>query len=265
MIAIIKAAKKHSVSLYAKAAIVAAVLAAAGAAYAMSMPDNCEQSLDQCSLKVWTHDSFPHRGAQQTITFSNGRTLSCISNGANKPRSCTLTDAQQASSAGALPSGQIPYPQASGSPEECARVRQELADLKTAPDLLQTGVGRNRNYLSQAMQMTPDQLDDEIKALKREIEANKHYVIPWIQEGALRQNWVRSQELDFLIDLRANQLRGAEFGAKTPAQMQNRANSIVNDQQNWADGQQQMFQRAIQSASDELARDCSAFNVSPSK
>jgi len=58
----------------------------------VAMPDNCKQNLNQCSLKVWTRDSFPRTGWRQTITFSNGATLTCTSNGPAKQRSCTLKD-----------------------------------------------------------------------------------------------------------------------------------------------------------------------------
>jgi TPR repeat protein len=55
-----------------------------------AMPDNCKQNLDQCSQKIWGHNSFPHRGHQQSITFSNGMILTCASNGPDTPRSCAL-------------------------------------------------------------------------------------------------------------------------------------------------------------------------------
>jgi len=55
-----------------------------------TMPDNCKQNLDQCSQKIWGHNTFPHRGYRQSITFSNGMILTCTSNGPDIPRSCTL-------------------------------------------------------------------------------------------------------------------------------------------------------------------------------
>jgi hypothetical protein len=55
-----------------------------------AMPDNCKQNLNQCSQKIWGHNTFPHRGYQQSITFSNGMILTCTSNGPDTPRSCTL-------------------------------------------------------------------------------------------------------------------------------------------------------------------------------
>jgi hypothetical protein len=76
------------------AAVVAASLAPAPQAAARgtgpTMPDNCKQNLDQCSRKIWGHNTFPHRGYRQSITFSNGMKLTCTSNGPDIPRSCTL-------------------------------------------------------------------------------------------------------------------------------------------------------------------------------
>jgi hypothetical protein len=76
------------------AAVVAASLAPAPQAAAQgtgpTMPDNCKQNLDQCSRKIWGHNTFPHRGYRQSITFSNGMKLTCTSNGPDIPRSCTL-------------------------------------------------------------------------------------------------------------------------------------------------------------------------------
>jgi hypothetical protein len=73
----IKAAKKVTVRGFAKAALVAALLSTLGAAQgiARAMPDNCKENLNQCSLKVWARNSFPHPGFTQSITFSNGETL----------------------------------------------------------------------------------------------------------------------------------------------------------------------------------------------
>jgi hypothetical protein len=88
----IKAGKKVTVRRFAKAAIAAALLSTLGAApgIAGAMPDNCKENLSQCSLKIWTRNSFPHPGSRQSITFSDGETLTCTSNGPNIPRSCTL-------------------------------------------------------------------------------------------------------------------------------------------------------------------------------
>jgi hypothetical protein len=92
MTASIKAAKNVTVRGFAKAAVVAALLSTLGAAQGMAgaMPDNCNQNLDQCSQIVWGHNSFAHRGDRQSITFSNGMTLTCTSQGPDHPRSCTL-------------------------------------------------------------------------------------------------------------------------------------------------------------------------------
>jgi hypothetical protein len=92
MTAAIKAAKEVTMRRLAKVALVAALLSTAGAAQGAgrTMPDNCKQNLDQCSQKIWGHNTFPHRGYQRSVTFSNGMTLSCASNGPDTPRSCTL-------------------------------------------------------------------------------------------------------------------------------------------------------------------------------
>src|SRR5271167_1744242 len=75
-------------------AVVAALLSTPGAAEGtgVTIPDNCLLNLDRCSQKVWRHDSFPHTGSQQSITFSDHLTLTCTSNGPNVARSCTLYD-----------------------------------------------------------------------------------------------------------------------------------------------------------------------------
>jgi hypothetical protein len=76
-------------------AVVAVLLPTPGVAQGggrtMAMPDDCQQNAGHCSLEVWTRNSFPHQGSQQSVTFSNGETLACTSNGPNVPRSCTLT------------------------------------------------------------------------------------------------------------------------------------------------------------------------------
>jgi hypothetical protein len=94
MTASIKAAEKVTLRRFAKAALVAALLSTLGAAqgFGGAMPDNCNQNLDQCSQKIWAHNSFPHAGASQSITFSNGTTLTCTSNGRDHPRTCSLNE-----------------------------------------------------------------------------------------------------------------------------------------------------------------------------
>ena len=77
----------------AAAAVVAAFLPTSGAAQGAGadMPANCRQNLDRCSQEVWPRNSFPHRGSQQSTTFSDGATLTCTSNGSNIARTCALT------------------------------------------------------------------------------------------------------------------------------------------------------------------------------
>lgn len=98
----IRAAKKVTVRRFATAAVVAASLSTPAAAQGTggTMPANCEQNLNQCSLKIWAHNSFPRAGFQQSTTFSNGMTLTCTSNGADKPRTCTLKDSRAANGSG---------------------------------------------------------------------------------------------------------------------------------------------------------------------
>ena len=100
MNASIKAMKKVTVRRFARTAVIAALLSTPGAAQqvgndkgiSVTMPDDCKQNLNQCSLKVWPHNSFPRTGYRRSITFSNGAILTCTSNGPDKPRSCTLSE-----------------------------------------------------------------------------------------------------------------------------------------------------------------------------
>ena len=90
----IKTAREVTVRRFARAAVVVAFLSTPGAALGAgpAMPANCQQNLDQCSQKIWDHNSFPHPGVRQSVTFSNGATLTCTSVGPNIPRSCTLSE-----------------------------------------------------------------------------------------------------------------------------------------------------------------------------
>jgi hypothetical protein len=88
----VKAAKKAAVRRFATAAAVAAALSTAGAAHGAgdAMPANCQQNLNRCSLKIWGHNAFSQSGETRSITFSNGKTLTCTSHGKDTPRGCTL-------------------------------------------------------------------------------------------------------------------------------------------------------------------------------
>jgi hypothetical protein len=90
----IKAAEKATLGRFAKAALIAALLSTLGAAqgFGGAMPDNCNLNLDQCSQRIWGHNSFSHSGVTQSTTFSNGAILTCTSNGRDAPRSCTLSE-----------------------------------------------------------------------------------------------------------------------------------------------------------------------------
>jgi hypothetical protein len=87
----IRAANTIAARRFAEAAFVAALLATPGAALGAgpAMPDGCQQDLNRCSQKVWAHNSL-HRGSQQSVQFSNGMTLTCIANGTDTPRTCSL-------------------------------------------------------------------------------------------------------------------------------------------------------------------------------
>ena len=101
MIAFIRAAKMVAAPRFASTALVVALFSASGAALAagLSMPDNCQQDLNKCSLNVWSRNSFPHPKVTQSVTFSNGATLTCTSNGAGLPRTCALTGVPAAAAA----------------------------------------------------------------------------------------------------------------------------------------------------------------------
>ena len=115
----IGAARAVTARRFARAALVVAFLSTPGAALGAGpdMPANCQQNLDQCSQRIWSHNAFPHPGDSQTITFSNGLTLSCTSNARNTPRSCTLTPAQaQQAPAGSPAPAPAPPPPVSPAP-----------------------------------------------------------------------------------------------------------------------------------------------------
>jgi hypothetical protein len=94
MTASIQALKDVTVCGFAKAALAAALLAAPGMAQGAGMPGNCKQNLNQCSLQIWGRDAFAHPGDRKSITFSDGTTLTCSSNGRGTPRSCSLSGGQ---------------------------------------------------------------------------------------------------------------------------------------------------------------------------
>jgi hypothetical protein len=54
------------------------------------MPPDCAHDLNRCSLKVWGHNTFAHKGDTHDVTFSNGKKMTCTSNGRDTPRSCEM-------------------------------------------------------------------------------------------------------------------------------------------------------------------------------
>jgi len=227
----------------AKAAVVAALLSALlptpGAAQGISgvMPNNCRQDLDWCSQKIWAKDSFPKRGAEQSIVFTNGETLTCISNGPNTRRTCKLTDnsgSQQQSS------GDVS--------ERCADLKQQHQKLADTLEALQPLVDTELHYLEEAIQMTPAELDSEIQEHRENINPVMTNASP-IEK---RYNYTVKQELNFLMDLRANKALGPELGTPTK-QMQARAKKIVKDQQSWVNNQRQLVSREIQDVGDQIS------------
>jgi hypothetical protein len=256
-----KAAKRVTVRRFAKAAGVAAFLSTLGAPQGMAdttMPDNCAQNLGQCSLQVWTRNSFPHAGSRQSVTFSNGQTLTCTSNGANTPRSCTLTGGQQAGSqsgGGQQPDGQNGT-QAYTLRQQCADLKQQLHDLASSQDIVQTSVGRVRDNLQKFMQMSPGVLDQEIKTIQSQRQNRSNWPVPNSSEYARQADYMEDQVLNFLMDLRANQALGPNIGATT-AQMQARATQMVNNQQAWARDQQRIYDQEAKKVDDQIANlDC---------
>ncbi|HXQ13910.1 MAG TPA: hypothetical protein VN814_04725 [Caulobacteraceae bacterium] len=170
------------------------------------MPAGCEQNPARCSLEIWPPNSFPHTGAQWSVTFSNGATLDCTSNGHNVPRSCTLTG---------LSSPAQPETLA----EQCAKLKAGLRTMQShasgVRDIDQADVDRERDYLARALQMTPAQLNAEI----------------------LRQQQRSSNqaELYFLVKLQGSRLLGHELGGASQEQMQAQAKQLVDDMQQTAD------------------------------
>lgn len=200
--------------------------------HGIGMPANCQQNLDKCSERVWTHNSFPSRGSVRTVTFDNGWTLTCVSNGANVPRTCKLIPNHGVGEqAEAYPEMSPADAQAQALRQKCADLKQDLRTLTDAKENAQSDVGRLRAYLARAMQMTPDVINSEIQRLSD---------IPIGQRSTLNRS-----ELNFLRDLSANQALGPGAGFATPEQMQARANRLANDWQAWNTDQQTLYGRDI--------------------
>jgi len=103
--------------------------------------------------------------------------------------------------------------------------------LRTTLD--QTAVDRERDYFARVMQMTPAMLNAEIQRQQQ-------------------QRGYNSPELNFLVALQVNRLRGPELGAPTTEQMQAKAKGIVDVLQTLAD-QQRAYNKEIQDAERQIA------------
>ena len=147
---------------------------------------------------------------------------------------------------------------ARGSPQQCADLKTQVHNLESLQDSVQTMVGLERRYFEQVMQMTPAQLDSEIRQRQSNPEHDdftdslKVSTLPIIERG----HYTARQELNFAMDLRANKALGPEMGTPTK-QMQARANKMVKEQQAWANDQQDKFRKQSQQLSDQIAKlDC---------
>jgi hypothetical protein len=240
--------KKVAMRCFARAAVAAAFLCATGAAHAMDMPANCQQQMQQCSLKVWGHNSFARAGETQSVTFSNGAVLTCTSTGANKPRNCKFDP-----------------PPDDALRHQCADLKQQLSALMDVQDDAQNSVDHMRNYFAQLMQMTPDMLDQQMQALRSQqaSHARQRPLMPiGLPTGSasdtrynawVAQNITLNKEMDFLRDLETSKAAGPNLGASTE-KMQDKATKIVNEQQTWATEVTQLDHKEIQELSDQIAK-----------
>jgi len=237
-----KGSKKVTMRRFARAAVVAALLCTPGAAEKsdVTMPANCQQYLQQCSLKIWPQNSFPKTGVTQSVTFSNGAVLTCTSTGPNKPRKCEFEP-----------------PPDEALREQCADLKRQLRNLMNDQDTPQTMVGKEREYLRQAMEMTPDQLRHQIDLLQDLVDRPPPTRLPdlstQLNSVTARNYETHRSELNFMKSLLKIQALGPELGGATPAQMQARANQMVKDQQAWADEQQRSNSQEINSLNNQIA------------
>jgi hypothetical protein len=187
------------------------------------MPANCDQSLDKCSQQIWAHNSFPHSGVTRSVTFTNGRTLTCTSNGANTPRTCDLSPAGRGSQASSgepfsqenLGPGVTPVESVIG---ECAFLKHELDRMLEDGRHAMDTVDADRAYFDRVMDMTPAELEKEIQ-----------YAQSQVRVGSAERRQRISLRLDFLLDLRV-QLAAANAGGATTHQMEARYEKILNEE-----------------------------------
>ena len=231
-----KGSKKVTMRRFARAAIVAALFCTTGAAQTMDMPANCQQQMQQCSLKVWGHNSFTKAGETQSVTFSNGAVLTCTSKGADKPRNCKFDP-----------------PPDEALRQKCADLKADLVALGNGQHYVSNLVGNERNYLDRAMQMTPAELSKEIDALQYAIK-QKPNGFSRGDEISRQDDSIERRELKFLQDVSNSKTLGPELGGATAQKLQTRANQMVSSDQTWANGQQQWYDQQINDTNDQIGK-----------
>jgi hypothetical protein len=112
-------------------------------------------------------------------------TLTCTSNGHDKPRNCQLSQGVEESQ----------------KAEQCARLKDRLSAATKAQLDLQTSLGAERVELERALTDTPTSLDAMIRMLQGRVQdaANQPP-----SPAAARADYLARQELNFLLDLRTN-------------------------------------------------------------
>jgi hypothetical protein len=211
------------------AAVFAAFLSTPAAAQSAGyvMPANCGDDTNKCSIQIWTRNSFPHAGVTRSVTFTNGRTLTCTSNGANTPRTCDLSPA----GSGAPPSSGEAFSQEGSGPSttpadaataECTYLPNEASRLIEENANALDPVDADRAYFGRVMDMTPAEVEKEIQYAQSRVRGNS-------PDDRQRMN----SRLDFLLDLRA-QLAAAGAGGATTQQMEAKYQKLLNNELNYA-------------------------------
>jgi hypothetical protein len=231
-----KGSKKVMMRRFARAAVVAAFLCTTGAAETMDMPANCQQQMQQCSLKVWGHNSFAKAGETQSVTFSNGAVLTCTSTGANKPRNCKFDP-----------------PPDEALRQKCADLKADLVGLGNTQRDISNMVGNERNYLDKAMQMTPAELGKEIDELQ-DIIRQGYSGFSLGDEISRQDDSIERRELKFLQDVSNSKTLGPELGGATAQKLQARANQMVSSDQTWANDLQKWYDQQINDTNDRIGK-----------
>jgi hypothetical protein len=220
--------------IVASTAIIAAILSTAGAAQDVGMPEACAQGeLQRCSLQVWSRDSFPHQGVTQSVTFANGLTLTCTSTGRDRPRNCSMSRGFEEDQ----------------NVEQCSHLKKELSDALQTQNDLSSSLHYEQANFDLALEK-PYLIDTIMDGLRTDITAAS-YRPP--NPSDARRMYLDKQELDFLTELKANELLGPEIG-KTAAQMQERANRIIAAQRTSDNVEQQHYDDEIKRVQDLIAK-----------